>query len=120
MRRPARQTPQGQRRGVTEPEAEKLWRELCAVSRRVERIEADRVVRADVERLRDAIDALERSVMRVVEWERDSVVGDPPQPQSLVPRAARAKVWEWVVVAILGVLTGIGAVLVETCRQSMR
>lgn len=118
-------------------EGERLWRELCGVSRRVEAIERtladvdlcrkrldtieerlpDLLDKGDLLRLRDSIDALERSVMGVLEWERDSVVIPEPAPKmSLAPSAKlRGEVLKWVALAVAVALSGAAGAVAQSC-----
>lgn len=119
-------------------ESERLWRELCGVSRRIEAIERsaesidmcrrrldeiekrlpDLLDKGDLLRLRDSIDALERSVLDVVTWERDSVVGPEPKASLSPARKLRLKVWEWVALAAAAALVGAAGTAVTVLAQS--
>jgi len=122
---------------VQADESERIWRELCGVSRRVEAIERsaqdiercrerldeiesrlpDLLDRGDLIRLRDSIDALERSVMGVLEWERDSVVIPQPAPKlSISPSAKlRGEVWKWALLALAVALSGAAGAVAQSC-----
>ena len=112
---------------MTSEEAELLWKRLGELdsalgelSGRVEALERrgeELIDRGDLLRLRDSIDALERSVLSVVEWERDSVVAQPKL--SLSPASKiRLKLWEWIALAAAAAVVGAAGTAITVMARS--